>query len=178
MLKVIQLFHVKWKGLSHIHNSDKPYEHLKLFNGIEVVDRYILEEARRRLAAPGLKAADRHKVMSDLNTFKQVERIMGVRQATVPKGAKSKMEYLCKWRGLGDNQATWEAYGMINVIAREHLVALMEAIKAGRWPCGSNGEKHVQREVAESVIQTVLGHIRDKGHGNDPSDLWKENVVS
>ncbi len=34
-------FHIKWKGYSHIHNTDELYSFLRTFRGIKKVDNYI-----------------------------------------------------------------------------------------------------------------------------------------
>ncbi len=60
LITPFQRFHIKWKGFSHLHNTDETYEFLKRFKGVKRVDNYIkaYKSWQARLQAPGLSRED------------------------------------------------------------------------------------------------------------------------
>ncbi|KAI0029970.1 SNF2 family N-terminal domain-containing protein [Vararia minispora EC-137] len=106
-------FVIKWKGYSHLRNTDEDYEFLKRFKGLKRVDNYIkaykLYEAR--LNATGLTQEEREQLLLDkerekeeYEAYKNVERIVAERDEN------DQLEYFVKWQGLNYDHCTWETH--------------------------------------------------------------------
>lgn len=124
-------FHIKWKGFSHLHNTDELYSYLKTegYRGLKKVDNYIksvmateqqylhpkpeeYQPSREDLEAFGI---ERERRKDELDNYKTVERIVAER---VQGGRK---EYFCKWVGLPYNEGTWEKISEIPVAAEPEI---------------------------------------------------------
>ncbi|EJD02826.1 transcription regulator [Fomitiporia mediterranea MF3/22] len=130
-------YHIKWKGFSHLHNTDENYEFLKRFRGLKRVDNYIkaYKQYQARLDDPTLSREDTEALMldkererQDLETFKTVERVVAMRDAP------GDVEYFCKWQGLSYEFCTWESAEEIKGIAKEQIDSFMKREKDGKFP--------------------------------------------
>jgi chromodomain-helicase-DNA-binding protein 1 len=133
-----QRFHIKWKGFSHLHNTDEKYDFLKGFKGLKRVDNYIknYNAWQLKLSTPNLSREDaealfldRERDKQDLETYKTVERIVAHREA--PDGG---VEYFCKWNGLYYEHCTWETQADINPIAMPQIEAYREREAQAQFP--------------------------------------------
>lgn len=87
-------FHIKWKGYSHIHNTDELYSFLKTFRGIKKVDNYITkvwqpEQNFGKLSREEFEQVqiDKERVRDLQASYKVVERVL----------AEQDNKFLCKW---------------------------------------------------------------------------------
>lgn len=87
-------FHIKWKGYSHIHNTDELYSFLKTFRGIKKVDNYITkvwqpEQNFDKLSREEFEQVqiDKERVRELQASYKVVERVL----------AEQDNKFLCKW---------------------------------------------------------------------------------
>ena len=114
----LQRYHVKWKGYSHLHNTDEMYVFLKNFKGIKRVDNYIraqqqsASEAAQAHAAGDLEEEETYNIMrsrqkENLELLKVVERV--VAQRTRVEDGVVIPEYFCKWYSQNYDAATWES---------------------------------------------------------------------
>lgn len=115
----MQRFHIKWKGYSHLHNTDELYEFLRQYKGIKRVDNYIknqqiilreLSYARGDLEEEENYKIQRERHKEELEKLKVVERVISHR--TIPDEhdpTKATPQYFCKWHTLGYDAATWES---------------------------------------------------------------------
>ncbi|TFY82317.1 hypothetical protein EWM64_g1686 [Hericium alpestre] len=69
-------FHVKWKGFSHLHNTDEMYEFLKRCKGLKRVNNYIkaYRMHQARLEQPGLTQEDREILLLEKELEKEREK--------------------------------------------------------------------------------------------------------
>ncbi|KAG8853728.1 hypothetical protein FRB91_004430 [Serendipita sp. 411] len=75
-------FHIKWKGYSHLHNTDELYEFLKQYKGIKRVDNYIKAQLQmlKEVDMGDLEEEESYKIYRErqreaLEKLKVVERI-------------------------------------------------------------------------------------------------------
>lgn len=136
-LLFLQRYHIKWKGFSHLHNTDENYEFLKRYKGLKRVDNYIkaYKAFKARLEDKSLSREDEEALIldkererQDLETFKTVERIVAMRETP------DDVEYFCKWQGLAYEHCTWEVLDEIKPIAKEQIDAFQIREKEGRFP--------------------------------------------
>eukprot|EP01102_Stenamoeba_stenopodia_P021773 TRINITY_DN886_c0_g2_i1.p1 TRINITY_DN886_c0_g2~~TRINITY_DN886_c0_g2_i1.p1 ORF type:complete len:1502 (+),score=511.86 TRINITY_DN886_c0_g2_i1:313-4818(+) len=117
-----ELFLIKWKGYSHIHNTWNNYNFLKDFKGAKKLQNFLKrkaeEEAWLEVAPP--EEIERMNVEKELKEqmladWQVVDRVISVREGIQsddnPTGGP---EYLVKWKGLGYDSATWEVPEDIN----------------------------------------------------------------
>ena len=100
MLIRTQRFHIKWKGYSHIHNTDETYAFLKSYKGFKKVENYIAKVwtvdqyykdpkvSREELEQYEI---DRERVRDLQESYKKVERVL----AEKDEGGES--HFFCKW---------------------------------------------------------------------------------
>jgi chromodomain-helicase-DNA-binding protein 1 len=162
-------FHVKWKGFSHLHNTDEKYEFLKRFKGLKRVDNYIksYRAYQSRLRQPGLSSEEKEillfekqKELEDWDTFRTVERII-----THRKGPTD--EYFCKWTGLGYDHCTWEGHDEIMAIAKSQVQEYRQRIYNSWVPYKSAQYTRNNRPTFKKIdkdpeyIQRTGGELKD-----------------
>lgn len=139
LLNLIKRYHIKWKGFSHLHNTDENYEFLKRFKGLKRVDNYIkaYKMYQARLTDPHLSPEDAEALLldkerekQDLETFKTVERIVAQRDSP----ATGDPEYFCKWHGLAYEHCTWETLDEIKPIAKEQIESYNMREQEAKFP--------------------------------------------
>jgi chromodomain-helicase-DNA-binding protein 1 len=101
---------VKWKGYSHIHNTDELYTFLKAFKGFKKVDNYITkvwtveqqfrnpsEDATWKPTTEDLEQyeIDRERARDTLESYKTVERVLDEKEERRDEGLVSL--FFCKW---------------------------------------------------------------------------------
>ncbi|CAD6582432.1 MAG: hypothetical protein TREMPRED_003281 [Tremellales sp. Tagirdzhanova-0007] len=114
-------FHVKWKGYSHIHNTEETYAFLKGYKGFKRVENYIVKvwTIEQRYYHPAPEAAwqpsreemeqyqiDRERNKEMLESYKVVERILDGKEEKTVEGLV--ISYFCKWTNLQYVDCTWE----------------------------------------------------------------------
>ncbi|KAI5120346.1 hypothetical protein M0805_009421 [Coniferiporia weirii] len=146
-------YHIKWKGFSHLHNTDENYEFLKRYKGLKRVDNYIkaYKAYNARLNDPNLSREDAEALLldkerekQDLETFKTVERIVAMRESPTD------VEYFCKWQGLAYEHCTWESLEEIRSIAGDLIEAFTRREKEGKFPYRS---PHYPREKRPEFVK-------------------------
>lgn len=103
-------FHIKWKGYSHIHNTDEVYSFLKSFKGFKKVDNYIakvwLVDQKFRHPEPDApwkptqEESEQYEIDTERNkelleSYKVVERILDEKEEQRDEGVVSL--FFCKW---------------------------------------------------------------------------------
>jgi hypothetical protein len=150
-------FHIKWKGFSHLHNTDETYEFLKRYRGLKRVDNYIKAERAfaARLATPGLSREDleaivleRERAKDMLEQYRSVERIVAQRDKL-----DNSVEYLCKWNGLNYEACTWEAQDELGPDAKEAIAAFRAREAEARFPYKSAQYAKNQRPAFKKITQ-------------------------
>jgi chromodomain-helicase-DNA-binding protein 1 len=151
-----QRFHIKWKGFSHLHNTDETYEFLKRFRGLKRVDNYIkaYKQWKSRLDSPGLTREDVESLLLDkerekeeLEMYRNVERIVGHRES------ESDMEYFVKWCGLNYEHCTWESQNNINPIAKEQIAEYRQREAEAKFPYKSIQYSRNNRPKFKKITQ-------------------------
>jgi chromodomain-helicase-DNA-binding protein 1 len=113
-------FHIKWKGFSHLHNTEEAYEFLKRYKGLKRVDNYIRNVWARDNAFQVRRSAgelspeeiegyqlEKERLKDNLEQCRTVERIVTSRQRMSEDGETT--DYFVKWKGgLTYEHCTWE----------------------------------------------------------------------
>ncbi|OSX66449.1 hypothetical protein POSPLADRAFT_1177922 [Postia placenta MAD-698-R-SB12] len=150
-------FHIKWKGYSHLHNTDEVYEFLKRYKGLKRVDNYIkaYKIYQERLASPELSREDKEVLLLDkerekeeLETFKTVERVISQRE-----NESGQVEYFCKWNGLNYEHCTWETQEEIRPIAKDQLGAFRSREAEAKFPFKSISYPKNQRPTFMKITE-------------------------
>lgn len=164
-------FHIKWKGFSHLRNTDETYEFLKRYKGLKRVDNYIkaFKAYQARLAAPGLTSEERETLLldkerekQDLELFKTVERVVSHRD-----GLKGEIEYFCKWNGLNYEHCTWEPLEEIRPIAKEQLEDYRHREAEAKFPYKSVAYARNQRPPFEKITEDPEYIVKTGGQLKD-----------
>jgi chromodomain-helicase-DNA-binding protein 1 len=122
LLTLLQRFHIKWKGFSHLHNTEEAYEFLKRYKGLKRVDNYIKNVWARDAAFQSRRAAgeispeeveayqlEKERIKENLEQCRNVERIVCARNRPLEDGT-STTDYFIKWKGgLTYEHCTWES---------------------------------------------------------------------
>ncbi|GAA5902083.1 hypothetical protein JCM5296_006600 [Sporobolomyces johnsonii] len=141
-------FLIKWQNYSHIHDTWETYEYLKRFKGFKRVENYIKQifwpqqlafndpaVSREDLEAMHL---EKERQAEQLEAYKQVERIIAQRDAPANNDIDhDHLEYLCKWRGLPYDAATWEDHDTVHAIAADAIDAYLERTSSPYLPAKS-----------------------------------------
>lgn len=127
-------FHVKWKGYSHLHNTEEVYAFLKNYKGFKKVENYIakvwLVDQRFRHPEPNAawkptqEEMEQYEIDTERNkelleSYKVIERILDEKEERRDEGVVSL--FFCKWTSelifptrlttdLQYADCTWEAY--------------------------------------------------------------------
>ncbi|CAK5281780.1 unnamed protein product [Mycena citricolor] len=164
-------FHIKWKGFSHLHNTDETYDFLKRFKGLKRVDNYIKAYKiwQARATAPGLTAEDiealqieKERERQELETYKTVERVVSHRE-----NLEGDEEYFCKWTGLNYEHCTWENQKDVKPIARDAIEAYRSREAEGKFPYKSISYGRNNRPKFEKItkdpdyIEATGGALKD-----------------
>lgn len=171
-------YHIKWKGFSHLHNTDELYSYLKAegYRGLKRVDNYIktvvaLEQrmlhpkpdepkpSREDLEAYGI---ERERRKDELEAYKTVERVVA-RAEDPDKG----LMYLCKWTGLPYNEASYEKIGDIPPSAKAEIEAfhVRESAQTVPWKSAKypSGGRPAFRKITEdpSYLTASGGQLKE-----------------
>jgi chromodomain-helicase-DNA-binding protein 1 len=105
----IQRFHVKWKGYSHIHNTDELYSFLKNYKGFKRVENYINKvwtvDQRFQGKDPEYQPTreeveqyqiDKERLVEMYESCKVVERILNEKEERNEDG-NLVTYFFCKW---------------------------------------------------------------------------------
>lgn len=132
-----QRFHIKWKGYSHIHNTDELYSFLKSYKGFKRVENYINkvwivdqrfqgkdEEWKPTREEIEQYQIDKERIKDMHESYKIVERILNEKEERNEEGNLATF-FFCKWtseymvshlcfsipadtKDLQYNECTWE----------------------------------------------------------------------
>ncbi|KAM0789450.1 hypothetical protein ACM66B_000272 [Microbotryomycetes sp. NB124-2] len=138
-------FLVKWQNYSHIHNTWETYDYLKRFKGFKRVDNYIkgvfnvqqtiLNDPMTSREDLEALEIDRERQAEQLESYKQVERIIAERDAPANADIDHEhLEYLCKWKGLSYAESTWEDHDTVSSIAAEAIDSYLERTSSSSLP--------------------------------------------
>ncbi|KAG8683379.1 hypothetical protein FRC09_016115, partial [Ceratobasidium sp. 395] len=140
-------FHIKWKGFSHLHNTEEGYEFLKRYKGLKRVDNYIKNVWARDAAFQVRRAAgevspeeveayqlEKERIKENLEQCRSVERIVCARTRELEDGSPT-TDYFIKWKGgLTYEHCTWENHTDIVRIAQAEIEAFEEREASGLFP--------------------------------------------
>ncbi|KAF5316952.1 hypothetical protein D9611_003871 [Ephemerocybe angulata] len=149
-------FHIKWKGFSHLHNTDETYEFLKRFKGLKRVDNYIKAYKiwKSRVDSPGISREDVETLLLDkerekeeLELYRNVERVVSHRDT------QTDTEYFIKWCGLNYEHCTWESQANINPIAKEQIAEYRKRETEAKFPYKSVQYSRNNRPKFQKITQ-------------------------
>lgn len=149
-----QEFLVKWRGLSHWHNTWEREDRIGAFAGARKLDNYRL-------------ATDREEV--DVEEFKVIERVIDEyhdhpEDAGQGMGEKVSTFYLCKWMDLPYSECTWEPRADV---LKEHTIQVDEYVvrsQSGGIPtCGKTWNRRCtfKKLTRTPAYITQYGDLRD-----------------
>ncbi|KDN43415.1 hypothetical protein K437DRAFT_274892 [Tilletiaria anomala UBC 951] len=128
---------IKWKGFSHLHNTQELYSFLRdSCKGIKKVDNYIKQvwepenalltsdqASREDIEALQIER-ERQKELAE--SYEQVERIIAERVESPTKEKNYEdLQYFCKWKELPYSEATWESSETLPESARPAIDAYL-----------------------------------------------------
>ncbi|KAH8814700.1 SNF2 family N-terminal domain-containing protein [Flagelloscypha sp. PMI_526] len=163
-------FNIKWKGFSHLHNTDETYEFLKRFKGLKRVDNYIktYKQWEARVNHPDITSEEKEQLLLDKERERQehenwqkVERVISEREVD------RKPEYFIKWCNLGYENCTWETHQEVGKSAREHIDAFREREHKANFPFKSkiypryDRPKFVKIESDPEYLKATGGELKD-----------------
>ncbi|KAJ5587722.1 Chromodomain helicase hrp3 [Penicillium hispanicum] len=148
-------FYIKWQDKSHYHATWESNEDLANFRSTRRVDNYarkVLNEELRLQHDPDAPPEDREKWNLDrerdveaIEDYKQVERIIGVRE-----GEDGTTEYLVKWKRLFYDSCTWEPEDLVSDIAQREVDRFID--RSARVPVSDRTESNpATREPFEPI---------------------------
>lgn len=164
------LYLVRWRGLSHIHNTWEEHAYLKTVKGAKKLDNYVkrlLEEQAWRQSDDVSKEELEQRAINlemhrqTLEDHKVVERVVAQRQSDA-----GTPEYFVVWKWLGYDEATWEEADAILPDAQPAIDAFQERLastatlphKSKTYPRGAHRSfKRMQTQPA----YLTGGELRD-----------------
>ena len=169
-------FTVKWKGYSHLHNTQELYEFLKRFKGFKRVDNYIKAVFQREKALfsdPNASREDietlqieKERQLEMIESFKTVERIVAQRNNKANKDTPyPHLAYLCKWKGLPYSECTWEPEEEISSAAKDAIANFLERSTSNMVPARSEnfskGRPKYKRMTEQPAYIAKNGNLKD-----------------
>ncbi|CAO1622803.1 unnamed protein product [Sympodiomycopsis kandeliae] len=169
-------FIIKWKGYSHLHNTSELWSFLKECKGSKRVENYIRNIWQptqallndKHASREDVEAAriDEERVRETFEGYKVVERIVAQRDNPPTKEKPySFLAYLCKWKGLPYNEATWEADDEIRKIAKPAIDKYIARASSGMVPSRSQnyGDKRPKyvRMTEQPQYLSKGGQLKD-----------------
>ncbi|KAG9088716.1 hypothetical protein FS749_001947 [Ceratobasidium sp. UAMH 11750] len=168
-------FHIKWKGFSHLHNTEEAYEFLKRYKGLKRVDNYIKNVWARDAAFQARRAAgevspeeieayqlEKERVKENLEQCRAVERVVCTRSRQLDDGSFT-TDYFIKWKGgLTYEHCTWENNADIVRIAQAEIDAFEQREASGLFPYRSQ-PYHKDRRPRPVVFREDPEYIKCLG---------------
>ncbi|KAN0064677.1 ATP-dependent DNA helicase Hrp3 [Thecaphora frezii] len=169
-------FVVKWKGYSHLHDTQEVYEFLKRFKGFKRVDNYIKQVFMREkalLSDPNASREDietlqieKERQREAIESYKTVERIIAQRNNPANKDINHPhLAFLCKWKGLAYADCTWEAEEEIRQIGKPAIDKYLERTTSDMVPWRSEnfskGRPKYKRMTEQPAYITPGGTLKD-----------------
>ncbi|PYI17036.1 hypothetical protein BO99DRAFT_207832 [Aspergillus violaceofuscus CBS 115571] len=149
-------FYIKWQGKSHYHASWETTEGLANCRSTRRLDNYIrkvLSEDIRLRNDEDVAPEDREKWNLDrerdvdaIEDYKQVERVIGMREGD--EGT----EYLVKWKRLFYDSCTWEAEELVSNIAQREIDRFLD--RSSRPPVSDKSETN---PATRKPFETIKG---------------------
>ncbi|KAJ5691270.1 hypothetical protein N7488_012005 [Penicillium malachiteum] len=149
-------FYIKWQGQSYYHSSWVPNEELVNYRSTRRVDNYVrkvLNEELRLQHDPDAPPEDREKWNLDrerdveaIEDYKQVERVIGVREDN------GITEYLVKWKRLFYDSCTWEPEDLVSEIAQREIDRFID--RSARHPVSDRMELNPATRKSFEPIHT------------------------
>lgn len=109
---------------------------------------------KARLESPGLSREDaealhldKEREKEELETFRNVERIVAHRDGTTD------MEYFCKWQNLNYEHCTWELQSDVNPIAKEEIAAYRQREAEAKFPYKSTNYIKTGRPPFQKIVK-------------------------
>lgn len=141
-------FVIKWKGYSHLHDTHELYDFLKRFPGFKRVTNYIKsvwqpmhdiamdpEATREDLETLQIQ---RERQRELLENYRTVERVIAQRDEPPTKEVPyTHAAYLCKWKDLGYDNASWESENDVAPIGRTQIDAFLARATSATVPARS-----------------------------------------
>lgn len=172
------VFTIKWKGYSHLHNTEETYAFVRdTCMGIKKIDNYIKQNfdfEKSLLQNPNATrediealAIEKERRKELLERYEQVERIVAERliKRSPDNGGRDDLQYLCKWCELPYDQATWESSHALPDTAKPAIEAYIARAQSNRVPANSQAytksrPKYTRMTEQPSYIN-VGGQLKD-----------------
>ncbi|MCO5585175.1 hypothetical protein L7F22_039107 [Adiantum nelumboides] len=168
-------FIIKWKGYSHLHNTQELYDFLKPIKGFKKVENYVKQiwTAQNALltdptvSKEELEAVEieKERVRDTLESYKTVERIISQRDSPPSNEFPYKhVAFLCKWKGLPYADCTWEAEDDIKPIAKDAIDSYLKRSTSACTPSRSAYYKErpkYTRMTEQPTYITVGGQLKE-----------------
>ncbi|WFD00871.1 DNA helicase [Malassezia yamatoensis] len=130
-------FVIKWKGYSHLHDTHELYEFLQRFPGFKRVTNYIKsvwqpihdistnpEATREDIETLQIQRERQRELLA---SYRTVQRVIAQRQNEPTKEIPyAHPAFLCKWKGLGYADCSWESQAEISSIAQPAIDAFLQ----------------------------------------------------
>ncbi|PWN33327.1 uncharacterized protein FA14DRAFT_161237 [Meira miltonrushii] len=168
-------FIIKWKGYSHLHNTQELYDFLKPIKGFKKVENYVKQiwtAQNALLTDPTVSKEEveaveieKERVRDTLESYKTVERIISQRDSPPSNEFPYKhVTFLCKWKGLPYADCTWEAEDDIKPIAKDAIDAYLKRSTSACTPSRSAYYKErpkYTRMTEQPAYITVGGQLKE-----------------
>ncbi|KAI9928779.1 hypothetical protein AWENTII_000872 [Aspergillus wentii] len=150
-------FYIKWQGKSHYHATWERDDTLANCRSTRRLDNYVrktLSEEIRLNVGDDVPPEDREKWNLDrerdvdaIEDYKQVERVIGMREGD------DGTEYLVKWKRLFYDACTWENEELVSEIAQREVDRFLD--RSSRPPISEKTESnHLTRKQFETIKGT------------------------
>lgn len=148
-------FYIKWQGKSHYHATWETTESLANCRSTRRLDNYIRKILAEELRLNDLDIPpedrekwnlDREKDVDALEDYKQVERVIGMREGDDGN------EYLVKWKRLFYDSCTWEAEDLVSSIAQHEIDRFLD--RSSRPPVSDRFESN---PATRKPFETIKG---------------------
>lgn len=148
-------FYIKWQGKSHYHATWETADSLANCRSTRRLDNYIRKILAEEMRLNDLDIPpedrekwnlDREKDVDALEDYKQVERVIGMREGDDGN------EYLVKWKRLFYDSCTWEAEDLVSSIAQHEIDRFLD--RSSRPPVSDRFESN---PASRKPFETIKG---------------------
>ncbi|KAI2825290.1 chromatin-remodeling ATPase CHD1 [Aspergillus niger CBS 101883] len=156
-------FYIKWQGKSHYHATWETAESLANCRSTRRLDNYIrktLSEDVRLKNDEDVAPEDREKWNLDrerdvdaIEDYKQVERVIGMREGD--EGT----EYFVKWKRLFYDSCTWESEELVSNIAQREIDRFLD--RSSRPPVSDKSETNPATRKSFETIKSTPSFLQN-----------------
>ncbi len=167
-------FLVKWKDLSHIHNTWEKHENISNIRGSKrlsnyikqfiILDQEIIKDSFTTQEDIEAMDIDVERRREQYEEYKLVERIVTSKRLPATETSPTKLQYLIKWKRLYYDECTWEDANEIGQISPKQIEHFQRRINSKISPTQSLqfGAKRPKFEkLSEQPSFIKGGQLRD-----------------